>query len=54
MAFRVLMRILMSIVKILNEEGFKLYDDGNPEWYLSDIKYDSKRDKLYFTTRSDD
>lgn len=52
-AFKVLLKILVSIVNILNEEGFKLYDSDNTDWYISNIRYDSNDDRLYFDTKED-
>lgn len=49
-AFKVLLKILVSIINILNEEGFKLYDSDNKDWYISDIRYSDSDDRLYFET----
>ena len=54
MAFRVLIRILTSIIKILNEEGFKLYDSENHDWYISNVRYCKEDDRLYFDTLFDE
>lgn len=53
MAFKVLLKILIAIINILNEEGFNLYDSNNRDWYISDIRYDGMDDKLYFDTKGD-
>lgn len=52
-AFKVLLKILISILNILNEEGFKLYDSDNPGWYIRNIRYDGLDDRLYFDTEED-
>ena len=53
MAFKVLLKILIAIINILNEEGFNLYDSDNQDWYISNIRYDGKDEKLYFDTKED-
>lgn len=52
-AFEVLLNILISILNALNEEGFKLYDSDNQDWYISNIRYDGMDNKLYFDTEED-
>lgn len=52
-AFKILLRILTSIINILNEEGFKLYDSNDQDWYISNIRYDGMDDRLYFDTEED-
>lgn len=52
-AFKVLLRILIAIINILNEEGFKLYDSYNHDWYISNIRYDGTDNRLYFDTEFD-
>ncbi|MDU5108861.1 MAG: hypothetical protein E6248_00325 [Clostridium sp.] len=52
-AFKVLLKILVSIINILNEEGFKLYDSNDQDWYISNIRYDGMDDRLYFDTEED-
>lgn len=52
-AFKVLLKILVSIINILNEEGFKLYDSNDPDYYISNIRYEGMDDRLYFDTEED-
>lgn len=52
-AFKVLLKILVAIINILNDEEFKLYDSDNPDWYISNIRYDGNDDRLYFDTKED-
>lgn len=52
-AFKILLKILISIINILNEEGFKLYDSDNQDWYINNIRYNEDDDRLYFDTRKD-
>lgn len=53
-SFKVLLRILVSVITILNEEGFKIYDAENQEWYISNIRYDDTDDNIYFDTKEDE
>lgn len=53
-AFKVLLRILVSVITILNEEGFKIYDAENQEWYISNIRYDATDDNIYFDTKEEE
>lgn len=52
-AFKILLRILTSIITILNEEGFKLYDTDNRDFYICNIEYCEKDDRLIFTCKED-
>lgn len=52
-AFKVLLKILIAIINILNEEGFNIYDLDNHDWYILNIKYDGMSDRLYFDTEED-
>lgn len=52
-AFKVLLKILISIINVLNEEGFNLYDADNQDWYIHNIRYDGMDNKLYFDTKED-
>lgn len=53
MAFKVLLRILKSIINILNEEGFKIYDPENHDWHIIDVRYCKEDDRLYFDTEEE-
>ncbi|MDU3351077.1 hypothetical protein [Clostridium sp.] len=52
-AFKVLLKILVAIINILNEEGFKLYDSNDQDYYISNIRYEGMDDRLYFDTEED-
>lgn len=52
-SFKILLKILTSIINILNEEGFKLYDVENQDWYINNIRYSDEDDRLYFDTEED-
>lgn len=51
--FKILLKILTSIINILNEEGFKLYDADNQDWYINNIRYNEDDDRLYFDLKED-
>lgn len=51
--FKILLKILISIINILNEEGFKLYDADNQDWYINNIRYSEDDDRLYFDMKED-
>ena len=52
-AFKILMKILVSIINILNEEGFKIYDIENPDYYISGYEYNADEDKIYVHFKGD-
>ena len=52
-AFRILLKILINIIKTLNEEGFKLYDYENPNHYISGVEYDPWEDKIFVKFEED-
>ena len=52
-AFKVLLKILTAIIKILNEEGFKIYDSENRDFYISNIEYCKFDDRLIFNCKED-
>lgn len=52
-AFKILLKILISIINILNEERFKLYDADNQDWYINNIRYNEDDDRLYFDLEED-
>lgn len=54
MAFKILLEILNSIFDILNRNGYKIYDEENPGFYISKIYYNSNTDRLYFKTDEDE
>lgn len=52
-AFKVLLKILVAIISILNEEGFKIYDSENRDFYISHIEYCKVNDRLIFNCKED-
>lgn len=52
-SFKILLKILTSIINILNEEDFNIYDADNQDWYIFNIRYSDEDDRLYFDTRED-
>lgn len=51
-AFKSLIEIINTSIYILNENGFEIYDDENPEFYIAKIEYIPEDDQLVFRTRS--
>lgn len=52
-SFKVLLKILVAIISILNEEGFKVYDSENRDFYISNIEYCKVEDRLIFNCKED-
>lgn len=49
-AFTALLESINSQLKILNDNGFKIFDMENPEYFISSIKYDKESDEIMFFT----
>lgn len=47
-AFKILMEIVNAILAILNENGYKIYDAENTEYFISKVRYDKEDDKIKF------
>lgn len=52
-AFEVLLNLLISIINILNKDGFKIYDAENRDYYISSIEYCGEDDRLIFNCKED-
>ncbi|MDU4596493.1 hypothetical protein [Clostridium botulinum] len=52
-AFKSLLEGFNSQIKIMNENGLKVYDADNPEYFITSVKYDTSDDKLIFNTAED-
>lgn len=52
-AFKSLLEGFNSQIKIMNENGLKVYDADNPEYFITSVKYDTNDDKLIFNTDED-
>ena len=51
---RVLLDVLNSTLKALNENGYRVYDNDvvNDDFYLDKIEYNAERDELVFNCKS--
>lgn len=52
-AFEVLLNLLISIINALNENGFRIYDADNRDYYISNIEYCGEDDRLIFNCKED-
>jgi len=52
-AFRSLIEGFNAQIKSMNENDLKVYDEDNREYFISEIKYDQKEDKIFFQTKED-
>lgn len=41
------------LIKKLEFEKMKIYDDNDPDWYLDEVKINYVEDRLYFGTKED-
>lgn len=53
-SFEILMEVLNSTIKTLNEHGWYIRDNLDPEHYISCIYYEPDRDELYFDTKEEE
>lgn len=49
----VLLNMLVAIINTLNEQGFKLYDSDNRDFYISNITYCDVDDRLIVSFKED-
>jgi hypothetical protein len=52
-AFKSLIEGFNSQIKAMNKNGLKLYEPDNPEWFISGIRYDEEKDKIFYETKED-
>lgn len=52
-AFQSIVEGLQSQLAILNKNGFKVYDNENPEYYISNIGYNRNEDKIFIDFEED-
>ena len=52
-AITVLINMLISIIKTLNEHGFKLYDENDRDYYIDSISYCKDDDRLIVHFKED-
>ena len=49
----VLLNMLVAIINTLNNHGFKLYDEDNRDFYISNITYCDVDDRLIVSFKED-
>lgn len=49
-AFEALIDLMNSQLSVLAQNGFKIFDAENPEYFLQKIRYDSEDDTIKFDT----
>lgn len=49
----VLLNMLVAIINALNEHGFKLYDEDNRDFYISNVTYCDIDDRLIVSFKED-
>lgn len=49
----VLLNMLVAIINTLNEQGFKLYDSENRDFYISNVTYCDIDDRLIVSFKED-
>ena len=52
-SFKILLETINYSIKSFNENDFKIYDEDNPEYFISGIEYNSNEDKLIFRSKKD-
>ena len=52
-AFKSLVEGFNAQIKAMNENGLKVYDADNPEYFITGVEYDCEYDKLIFKTDED-
>ena len=49
----VLLNMLVAIISTLNKHGFKLYDEDNRDFYISNVTYCDVDDRLIVNLKED-
>ena len=52
-AFKSLIEGFNAQIKAMNENDLKVYEPDNPEWFISGIRYDKEKDKIFYETEED-
>lgn len=47
-SFKILLEQINSNIEILNNNGFKLHDEENPEYFMKEAYYNPAKDELMF------
>lgn len=45
--FKLIMEALEANLKILNDNGFEIYDAENRDFYIESIEYNQEEDKIF-------
>ena len=51
--FNVLLENINSQLTILSTNGYKIYDEENPEFYIKEVYYNEEDDQIYFGCEED-
>lgn len=49
----ILINLLMSIINTLNDNGFKIYDENDRDYYIEKISYCTEDDRLIVSFKED-
>lgn len=52
-AFRSLINGFNAQIQSMNENNLKVYDEDNPEYFITGVEYSEDEDKLVFKTTED-
>ncbi len=52
-AFEVLLNLLISIINTINDNGFKIYDENDRDYYIEKISYCTEDDRLIVSFKED-
>lgn len=53
-AFKAMLESINAQISTLNSGGFKIYDVENPEYFISNLRYDKDSDEIVFETTIDE
>lgn len=51
--FKMLLQIINAVLSIMNENGYKIYDADNPDYFIQRVYYCKDDDRIKFTTEED-
>lgn len=52
-AFQTLIESINAQLEVLSENGYKIYDTENPEFFISNIRFDKEDNLIKFDTVED-
>lgn len=50
-SFEVLLSVINAAIKALNDNGYHIRDDINPEYYITSVYYCPHLDEIYFEAK---